>query len=130
MNALFEAAELLTSFIEIFVFILAASFFAERRFRVSISVIATVVLSASITALAILLNQIILVTLLFVPVFLVLFSLSLLIIYKIDYLNALTLSIIYLVIINAFDFCANSFIELFFFITAFPGTSMLPTAML
>ena len=114
MNALFEAAELLTSFIEIFVFILAASFFAERRFRVSISVIATVVLSASITALAILLNQIILVTLLFVPVFLVLFSLSLLIIYKIDYLKALTLSIIYLVIINAFDFCANSFIELFF----------------
>ena len=77
MNALFEAAELLTSFIEILVFILAASFFAERRFRVSISVIATVVLSASITALAILLNQIILVTLLFVPVFLVLLSLSL-----------------------------------------------------
>ena len=114
MNTFYEIVEVFTSFVEIFVLLLSFRFFAEKRLSKIAHFSALTALSASVTAITLLLNRVELVTLVFLPIIVSIWSISALLLYKTNFIKAFAVSLIYIVIITAFDFCVNSFIELFF----------------
>lgn len=114
MSFLYEFVEILTSFIEVLILMLIGAFFANKRFSSVVHYIVLIGLSISITALTLLLNQIELVTLVFLPILISIWTCAHMVLYKGNFIRFFAVSTMYIVIITAFDFCANSFIELFF----------------
>ena len=111
-------AELLTTFIEIFVLLCVFDFFFFKRYKQQKHVFFSIVLSVLLTIITLWLNSIQLFSVPTAYLWIVLVSLFGWILYKDNLLKILTVSIIYILLVGSFDFFCFSVME---FLLGFEG---------